>query len=95
MGARQNILNELINQTRSEVIKLDIEHNYLVRIKQKGLDKPVFENIDVQIEQAKAHHDLYLEKLFYLKELRDSARCEKIQEIVEKNSAEIISASSV
>lgn len=95
MGARQNVLNEMINRTRSEVIKMDIEYNYLIRVKQKGLDKPVFDNIDHHIEQAKAHYDLYLEKLIYLKELRDNARCEKIQEIVEKSSAEIVSASIV
>lgn len=88
--ARQIIISQMIDSARAEVIKNDIELNFLLRLKEKFEkgDMIITKSHNVpqlsdNIDDAKDHFKLSLERLIYLKELREHSKSDRAAASVE------------
>jgi hypothetical protein len=97
LKARQIIISQMIDSARSEVIKNDIELHFLSRLKKKiekcelSIEKAYSPaQLDESINDAKDNFTVSLEKLNYLKELRELSKADKIAASIEYSTPSMI-----
>jgi hypothetical protein len=98
LKARQIIISQLIDAARTEVIKNDIELHFLSRLKKRIEEGKItvvraydVEQLRESISDANDHFVISLERLNYLKELREQSKADKIATSVEYTTPALIS----
>lgn len=90
--ARAIIVSQMLEQTRNEVIRSDIELNFLKRLQVKisegniSISQYTSDVLKQNIELTADQYNLSLERLYYLKEIKEGIKAEEVMSAVKHST---------